>query len=424
MKTVIMAGGKGTRIASVNGEIPKPMIQICGKPVLQRQMECLKEQGCEDFVLVTGHLGNVVKDYFQDGSRFGVRISYIEEKEPLGTGGALFYLKNRIAEDFLLLNGDIIFDVDMKRFYAAHRQNGGLATIFTHPNSHPYDSGLIVTEGDGRVSRWMTREDHRGWHKNCVNGGLHMLSPDILKFIDQPVKKDLDRDILKPLIERNALYAYHSPEYVKDMGTPERYNAVSRDVQRGLVKRKSLTVKQRAFFLDRDGTINKHVGFLKDIDGFELIEGVAEAVRLINEHGYLAIVVTNQPVIARGDLSLDELQKIHNKMETLLGREGAYVDDIFYCPHHPDKGYPGERTEYKTVCGCRKPEPGLILEAAQKYNIDLRQSVMVGDGINDVEAGKRAGCRTAFIGTEKIEGTESYPNLLTCVERYLEEHGL
>ncbi len=424
MKVVIMAGGKGTRIASVNGDIPKPMIQVCGKPILQHQIECLKGQGCEDFVLVTGYLGHVIKDYFQDGSRFRVGVSYIEEKEPLGTAGALYYLKNDVAEDFLLINGDIIFDVDIRRFYAVHRQNGALATIFTHPNSHPYDSGLIVTEADGRVMGWLNREDERGWHKNCVNAGLHMLSPNILKCFDKPVKRDLDRDVLKPLIERRALSAYQSPEYVKDMGTPDRYCAVCHDIQMGLVKRKNLAVKQKAFFLDRDGTINRHVGFLTNIHDFELLEGAAEAVRLINKHGYLAIVVTNQPVIARGDISLEELQEIHNKMETLLGREGAYVDDIFYCPHHPDRGFPGERLQYKIECGCRKPNPGLILEAAEKYNIDLSQSIMVGDGINDVEAGKRAGCKTAFIGTQKVEGTALYPDLLTCVKQTLEKHSL
>lgn len=419
MKVVIMAGGKGTRIASVNSEIPKPMIQICGKPILQHQMECLKGQGYVDIVLIIGYLGHIIKDYFQDGNRFGVRISYVEEKEPLGTAGALYYLKDVIADDFLLINGDIIFDVDIGRFYAAHRQKGALATIFTHPNSHPYDSGIIVSEADGKVSRWLHKEDERGWYKNSVNAGLHILSPDILRLFDEPVKKDLDRDILRPLIKTGALYSYCSPEYVKDMGTPDRYCKVSNDIQTGFVKRKNLTVRQKAFFLDRDGTINKHVGFLTDINQFELVEGAAKAIRLINEHGFLAIVITNQPVIARGEVSPDELREIHNKMETLLGLEGAYVDDIFYCPHHPSKGFPGERLEFKKECGCRKPEPGLILEAAQRYNVDLGQSVMVGDGAADVEAGKRAGCRTAFIGTEKIEGTESYHNLLTCVEQLL-----
>ncbi len=421
MKTVIMAGGRGTRIASVNAEVPKPMIQICGKPILQHQIECLKKQGYTEFTLVIGYLGEKIEHYFGDGSKFGVSISYLKENEPLGTAGALYYLKEEIDDDFLLANGDIFFDVDIERFYKAHKENGGLATILTHPNSHPYDSGVIVTQGSGQVIKWLHKEDERKWYKNRVNAGLHMLSPKLLQGFDAPVKKDLDRDILKPLIMEGGLYVYDSPEYIKDMGTPDRYYDVVRDVQSGVAAGRNLKEKQKAVFLDRDGTINKYVGFLTNIDEFELLEGVSDAVRLINQHGYLVIVITNQPVIARGEIGFEELQEIHNKMETLLGYEGAYLDDIFICPHHPDRGFAGERAEYKTECECRKPKPGLILQAAAKYNIDLSQSVMIGDRESDMEAGRRAGCKIAGIGNTGIQGVDNYPSLLECVRDIFNE---
>jgi len=121
---------------------------------------------------------------------------------------------------------------------------------------------------------------------------------------------------------------------------------------------------------------------------------VAEAIRMINRSGYLAIVVTNQPVIARGEVTWEMLNEIHRKMETLLGEQGAYLDDIFVCPHHPDKGFPGERPEYKVNCDCRKPKPGLLLRAAEKYNIDLSDSWMIGDRPQDAAAGAAAGCQT------------------------------
>ena len=149
----------------------------------------------------------------------------------------------------------------------------------------------------------------------------------------KPVKVDLDRQLLKPLAGTGKMFCYDSPEYVKDMGTPERYHSVCKDCEEGRISAKNLKNKQKAIFLDRDGTINKYVGFLRNIDDFELIDGVAEAIRKINESGYLAIVVTNQPVIARGEVSFEELEEIHNKMETLLGKEGAYLDAIYYCPH-------------------------------------------------------------------------------------------
>lgn len=419
MKTIIMAGGKGKRIASINAEVPKPMIEVCGKPILEYQIESLKKQNLTDIIMVIGHLGNVIEEYFGNGEIYGVHIEYIREECPLGTAGALYFLKDAITDDFLLINGDILFDVDMTLFLAAHRRNHSMATIFTHPNSHPYDSGIIVADQEGVVTQWMTKEEERKWYKNRVNAGLHLLSAKLLNQFEKPEKKDLDRDVLKSLVAERKLSVYDSPEYVKDMGTPDRYFAVEMDIKSGLIKKRNLSVKQKAIFLDRDGTINKYVGFLRNIEDFVLLDGVSEAIRLINKSGYLAIVITNQPVIARGEVSWGELMEIHNKMETLLGNDGAYVDDIFCCPHHPDKGYAGERAEYKKVCMCRKPSPGLLLQAAQKYNINLHNSWMVGDSLNDMEAGRRAGCNVIYLGREKSEEKLTASSLLESVKLIL-----
>ena len=423
MKAVIMAGGKGTRIASVARDIPKPMIPIEGKPVLEHELECLREQGLTDVILTVSHLGHVIMDYFGDGSGispatgkpFGVKIEYYMEQEPLGNAGALFRLKDKLTEDFLLLNADAIFDIDFGRFVAHHREKGGLVTLFTHPNSHPYDSGLILADEDGAVRQWLAKEDERPqWYRNRVNAGLHVLSPALLEEQPDTPKIDLDRQLLKPLAGTGKMYCYDSPEYVKDMGTPERYEGVCRDYAAGLVRARNLRNKQRAIFLDRDGTINRYVGFLRDVGQFELLPGAAEAIRRINASGYLAIVVTNQPVIARGEVTREQLREIHDKMETLLGREGAYVDAIYYCPHHPHRGYPGEVAELKIDCGCRKPKPGMLLQAAEDYNIDLTKSWMIGDSENDVQAGRAAGCRTMRIGEN---GSTS---LLDAVEHIME----
>ena len=183
--------------------------------------------------------------------------------------------------------------------------------MFTHPNDHPYDSGLILADEQGAVQQWLAKEDERPqYYRNRVNAGLHVISPKVLeKVIDTP-KIDLDRQLLKPLSGTGKMFVYDSPEYVKDMGTPERYYAVCEDVRTGKVSAKNLRNKQKAVFLDRDGTINEYVGFLRNIDDFRLMDGVAEAIRKINQSGYLAIVVTNQPVIARGEVTLEELQEI------------------------------------------------------------------------------------------------------------------
>lgn len=437
-----MAGGKGTRISSVASDIPKPMIKIGGKPVLERELECLRDQGFTDIILTVSHLGNVIMDYFGDGSGlspttskpFGVHIEYYFEEQPLGNAGALFKIRDEFDSDFLLLNADAVFDVDFNRFVAFHKQHGGLVTLFSHPNSHPFDSGVIIADKEGEVEKWLTKEDNRPhWYRNRVNAGLHVINPIVLKMsgIDadkigmvgengKPIKVDLDRQLLKPLAGTGKMFCYDSPEYVKDMGTPERYEMVCKDYKAGRVSAKNLKNKQKAIFLDRDGTINKYVGFLRNIDEFELIDGVAEAIRLVNESGYLAIVVTNQPVVARGEVTVPQLQEIHNKLETLLGNAGAYLDGIYFCPHHPHKGYEGEVSELKIDCDCRKPKPGMLLEAAQDFNIDLLQSWMIGDGEIDVKAGQNAGCRTALIGSENYGQDVTENSLLRAIKQIVD----
>lgn len=422
MKVVIMAGGKGTRIASVRSDVPKPMINICGKPILEHQIDNLKACGLTDIILVIGYLGDKIKEYFGDGSKFGVNIEYFVEDHPLGTAGALFKMP-QLTEDFLLLCGDVIIDVDFNRFIAFHKEHQAWASLVAHPNGHPYDSSLLVTEIDApktvggmpedthRVIRWMAKEDERTYYKNRVNAGIELISPELLKetmknFVprhpETPDKIDLDRDVLKPNIPSGKIFTYDTPEYIKDMGTPDRFYETEKDIESGKVHARNLKNKQKAIFLDRDGTINKMVGFVTKPEQFELIEGAAKAIKAINKSGYLAIVVTNQPVIARGDCTFEELQTIHDKMETELGKVGAFVDAIYVCPHHTDKGFVGERPEYKCICECRKPKPGLLLQAAKDFNIELSESYMIGDSHRDVEAGENAGVKKSIKVEENV----------------------
>lgn len=434
MKVVIMAGGKGTRIASVRNDVPKPMINICGKPILEHQIDNLKACGLTDIILVIGYLGDKIKEYFGDGSKFGVNIEYFVEDHPLGTAGALFKMP-QLTEDFLLLCGDVIIDVDFNRFIAFHKEHKAWASLVAHPNGHPYDSSLLVTEIDEpktvggmpedthRVIRWMAKEDERTYYRNRVNAGIELISPELLKvtmknFVprhpETPDKIDLDRDVLKPNIPSGKIFAYDTPEYIKDMGTPDRFYETEKDIKSGKVHARNLKNKQKAIFLDRDGTINKMVGFVTKPEQFELIEGAAEAIKAINKSGYLAIVVTNQPVIARGDCTFEELQTIHDKMETELGKAGAFVDAIYVCPHHTDKGFEGERPEYKCNCDCRKPKPGLLLQAAKDFNIDLSESYMIGDSQRDVEAGENAGVKKSI----KVEENKKN-GLITVIKELL-----
>jgi len=427
MKTIIMAGGKGSRITSIANDIPKPMIPICGRPILEHQINCLKKNGLTDITIVVGYLGKHIKDYFGDGGNFGCNISYFSETKPLGTAGALYKINN-LPSDFILLNGDIIFDIDFSRMISFHHEKKAWATIAVHPNDHPFDSALIASNDNNQVTGWLNKEDERLYYKNIVNAGIHILSTEFLENCPQANNKvDLDRDILKPTIQTGKIFAYQTPEYIKDMGTPERYAQVSADIENGIVASRNLSLAQKAVFLDRDGTINTLSGFVTRPEDFELTSGAAEAIKTINGLGFLAIVITNQPVIARGDVDFATLDLIHKKMETELGKHGAFVDDIFFCPHHPDKGYPGERPEYKIDCDCRKPKPGMILQAAQKYNVDLSMSYMVGDGMRDARAGMNAGCVPILLSDEELpedmKDVETFANLSRFAKWLAQQHG-
>lgn len=417
MRIVIIAGGQGTRIASVNSEIPKAMIPVCGKPIIEHEVELCKRYGYTDFLFIIGHMGDQISSYFGDGEKWGVKIAYYQEAQPLGTAGALGYLKNELKEDFFVLYGDTIVDFDMKAMLAYHQVKKADATLFLHPNDHPYDSDIVDLDAEGKVRRFYNKPHEEGFiSRNIVNAALFIFSPKILTQIEVGVKSHIEKNVLPRCLANGMnLYGYVSFEYIKDMGTPDRYYAVCDDVKNGKVARLNRANPRPAIFLDRDGTISKEINLLNKPEQLELIEGAAEAIRLINKSDYLAVIVTNQPVIARNLCSIEELEYIHATLETMLGREGAYVNAIYYCPHHPDKGYPEERPEYKIDCECRKPKPGMLLQAARDWNIDIARSYMIGDTTRDLQAGINARVKESkMIETNK-------PNaLLESVRRILE----
>lgn len=414
MTAVIMAGGKGSRLSAVTkNEIPKPMAEVAGKPILQWQVERLRQNGITEIIMVVGHLGQVIEDFFGDGGAFSVSIRYYRETEPLGTAGALHHLQDMLAgqDYFLLVYGDVVFDIDIPRMERFHREKEAGATLFVHPNSHPYDSDLVELDGVGRVLRFNMKTNQRNhWYRNCVNAGFYILSTEVCDMVAPSGKTDLEKDILQRwAAQRSDLYGYHSPEYIKDVGTPERIAVAEQEMLRGTVAARNLKNRQKCIFLDRDGTLNKWEGFVSSPQQLKLEESAAEAVRLINQSGYLAIVVTNQPVVARGLCSVEDVEEIHRKMETLLGQKSAYLDDILFCPHHPDKGYPEENPAYKINCNCRKPKTGMIDACIEKYNINPAASWMVGDTTVDMQTGANAGLKTALLRTGEGGRDGKYP---------------
>lgn len=429
----ILAGGKGTRLASRTSDLPKPMVQVIDKPVLQYQIELCKRHGFTDIALLVHHRHEKISDYFGDGTAFGVRLVYVVEVEPRGTSGALRDALHILADRFLVLYGDTFIDVNLRNFWNAHIASGAVGTLFLHPNDHPQDSDLVDIDEDGGVRAILAYPHPEGREvRNLVNAALYVLER---AGLDDVTPAEGKADIAKHMFPRMLdlglpLYGYVSPEYIKDMGTPDRLDKVERDFITGLPERLSGRQLRRAVFLDRDGTINREVTHLKSPDQVELLPGTAAAIRRLNRNGTLAVVVTNQPVVARGDVSLEGLGRIHARLESQLGAGGAFIDEIYFCPHHPDKGFPGEVSELKGHCNCRKPEPGLIDKACRDLGIGRHDSWMVGDTTSDVEAGRRAGLRTVLLrsghaGADAKHATRPdyiAPDLADAVEWILSGH--
>ena len=425
MQAVIMAGGKGTRLREITGDlIPKPMVKINGKPILQHQIEILSRQGIKDFILVIGYLGEKIREYFGNGTAFNVNINYIEEKQPLGTAGAFSLLPQYLSDEkFMLVFVDILFDIDVERMEKFHCENNALATLFVHPNAHPFDSDIVICSANGKIERFDSKNNIRDyWYKNCVNAGLYIFQSEICKYVPSEIKLDLEKELLTKLIEDNkSVFAYRSPEYVKDVGTVERILKAEETLKSGIIAKRNLKNKQKAIFLDRDGTVTRKNGLVYQEEQLELETCAAEAIRAINDSGYLAILVTNQPVVARGLCSIEDVEKIHKKLETLLGKENAYLDDIKFCPHHPDKGYPEENVLYKIPCHCRKPNIGMLEDCADAYNIDLKKSWIIGDTTIDIQTGKNAGCHSALVLTGDAGSDEKYDAKPDLVAKDLRE---
>lgn len=405
MKAVILAGGRGERLRPLTDKIPKPLIKIGNEPLLVQQILLLKRYGIKEIWVLSGYLGEKIKKHIGDGKKWHIKIHHLIEDELLGTAGAMKQLEGDIDGDFLVFSGDVILDIDLDRFIKFHRKHSRSdATIIVHPNDHPSDSDLVTIDRDNKVTKLFIRENKTQPDKllfrNLVNAGVFILSPKIFKYIRKGERLDLEKDIFPRLIFANdKIYAYNTPEYIKDMGTLKRLKQVRSDYKSGKIHRFNKKNRRPAIFLDRDGVINdkSNEDVIKTGD-FKLFPYSAGAIKKINQSDYLAIVITNQPAVARGQMTFGDLEMIHKKLETEIGRYGAKIDAIYFCPHHPEKGFEGEVKQLKINCNCRKPKAGLIKRAAFDFNIDLKASFYIGDSTVDAKCAKNAGVK--FIGVE------------------------
>lgn len=421
-QAVILAGGKGTRLLQRLHGRPKPLVDVDGEPLLGRQIRALKSSGISNILLLVNHAADQIQKFCATSAYADLEINFINEGEPRGTAGALVSAYDHLAERFLVVYGDTLFDVDIPHFWRVHMSAGADATLLLHPNDHPFDSDLIELGVNGRIIGF-----HSPPHAECallpnlVNAAMYIIEREAISFWRSVHgATDVARDLFPAMLRRGAYMQGHvSFEYIKDIGTPDRLDRAIRHLRTGVVARARRDQPQKAVFLDRDGTINEIHGHLARAEDFALIDGVAEAVKRLNDTEYRVVVVTNQPVLARGETTFAEMRRIQNKMQTLLGRSGAFLDAIYICPHHPDAGFAGEVAELKKRCDCRKPGTALITRACTDLHIDMSQSWLIGDTTSDILTAQRAGLASILVKTGEGGKDAKYPVLPDFVAKDL-----
>ena len=433
-QAVILAGGRGTRLQERLRGLPKPLIDICGKTLLERQIELLLRHNFTDVLVLVNHRAEAIINFCNAQNNWGISLDCIDDGEPLGTAGAVLAIQDRLEDNFLVMYGDTMLDVDLTRFADVHmgRENVS-ATLFLHPNDHPHDSDLVEVDEEGFITEFHPYpHDPSRYYPNLVNAALYYIKREALSaFPKVTTVMDFGKDLFPQILKKGGtLLGYNSFEYIKDAGTPKRLDKVCEDLLSGRIERSRFGGKQVAVFMDRDGTINLEVNHLSSCRQFELLPNVGHAIHALNIAEFRTVVITNQPVLARGDCTSKELKNIHNKMETLLGKEGAYIDRIYYCPHYPDAGFQGEIKKLKIKCGCRKPESGMVEAAVRDLNIDIEKSWLVGDTSGDILLANRCGLKSVLVETgfagldQRYAANPNYtvPNLAAAVDLILKTH--
>ena len=390
------------------------MVPVGGIPLLERLVISCRDQGIDTFYFSVHHLHEQIRHHFGDGSAFSVCIKYLEESSPMGSAGILHRLENHCTGTTLVLNADVLAEIDWQKMEAFHADKKADITLLVHPNDHPHDSDLVVMDKEDKVTALHSKPHPTSLvARNCVNAGAYLLEPLCFSLIPKDLPTDFGKDLLPKWCQELSMFGYSTPEYIKDMGTPERLKEGEEALLSGRVQNRSLHLAQKAIFLDRDGVINEDTDLIHRVEDFHLFPWTASALRRINKSDYLSIVVTNQSAVARGLVDEEGLNVIHSHMDTRLGKEGAFVDALYYCPHHPHGGFPGEVMALKKDCACRKPKPGMLLQAADRFRIDFSDSWMVGDSERDVLAGRAASVTTVGVRTgHGSKNKEAMPEFL------------
>ncbi len=385
---IIISGGEGTRFKKIQSK-PKIITKFKGKKIINIIFNNLNKFNIRNIHILCGKNEKLIRNSINKKKN----IFFYKEKKLLGTAGSLSIInRDKLSKDVLIIFGDLLFDIDFQKFYNFHKKLNSDLTIFSHPSDHLYDSDILDVNENNQIKNIFFKPHRSNLITNNITmAGVFIIKKNFLNEIPKNRNNDFSKYLLKKLLKKGKkLICYNSREYCKDFGTPERFVKVKKDYKNKIHKFRSIKNRMPAIFLDRDGVINKDQGPYTYSNPFSFKKNAIKALLKLRKSRYLIFLITNQPSVAKGFISYDYLIQSFKKYELYLSKKGFYFDKIYFCPHHPKKGFQGENLLYKKSCSCRKPKPGLIFKANKEFNLDLKKSYFIGDTANDYSAALNA----------------------------------
>lgn len=372
-QVVCLVGGLGTRLGPLTRNMPKPLLEVGGRPFLDYLIDEAARFGLQRLLLLAGHGAGEVVRHYAGRVVGGLSIDVIVEQSPLGTAGALANAAAALDPVFFLTNGDSFFGFNWLALVPALERDDWTMHL-----------ALARGVGGGRYGRVETREDRvsrflpKAESELPINAGIYLVRRRILDRI-QSVPCSLENDVLPPLASEGQLLGLAADGTFIDIGVPDDF-ARSQHAMPAFTRRP-------AAFLDRDGVINHDDNYVHRPEQIRWIDGAREAIRWLNDAGYYVFAVTNQAGVARGYYGEDDVKSLHGWMQDELQAAGAHIDCFEYCPDHPE----GVVERYRRVSEMRKPGPGMILKLQKEWNVEMDGSFMIGDRDIDMQAAAAAG---------------------------------
>lgn len=378
-QAVILAGGLGTRMRPFTDTAPKPMYPFNGKPFIEYLIKQVKSFGIDNILILLGYLPEKIMDYLGNGSAYDVNIAYDITPVEYNTGDRLLHANELIDEHFLLMYCDNYCPIDFLKLSRDYEDNQALIQLTAYENKDGYTKNNLLLEENGLVKAYDKKRTTPGLQG--VDIGYAIINKKVFKFLTgQDI--NFEAAVYPEMVRQGKMFATVTKHRYYSVGSWERIKLTEQFFD-----------NQPTVFLDRDGTINERppkACYVESPEQFIWLEGAKEAIRLLKDSGYRIVLVSNQPGIARGNLTEEMLGKIHEKMQNELKEEtGCQIDAIYYCPHNWEEG-----------CECRKPKPGMLYQAQKDFSLNLTECYLFGDDERDIQAGNAAGCRSILINEE------------------------